>query len=531
LLALLLSQINRNPKVSSKAAAAMAPKAVQISATTGKPRMVRTDNGRAAAIKATKMTKEQWLEFQTDAFSAKWPKPTYLSEKPALRHVRDGGEGAYRDQTYAIVTRWTAKTQIQYRPHAKAPGSKSHVRYEEYAKAKTVGDALKRGSYPLDWCYDYEHGFIKVVGGEVRDEPLDPTRVGAEDLKKLTEVDNCLLQWYRRELVKKYGLKLQDLTLNTGEPLLMRAHRLHANKHATEFLASATRENRLIREDEVEFVMSTWGFARNTTRVNVLPEDQEWVWSDTIGLLRDRCGDIHLTKATIRYPEVVSVLCRWLTERLPKEAQDFKFTTLNLNKNYAAKRHRDGNNFGPSMIKAFGDYKQGELNVFPSDDRAVSDLDKLPQSDRVTLDIKKNLVMFNGNSAHEVNDYSDGDRYSIVYFTIGCHSKMTDECRQGLADICMPVPAPDEDPRSLLAAPPGYKQGVSAKGKTLRSWPMKDLDNLRPPSTAAGQFGLKETSQKMPNKASKKAPAKVSKTTSNNASKKVLKKALKTSAA
>jgi len=299
-------------------------------------------------------------------------------------------------------------------------------------------------------------------------------------------VDNCLLQWYLRELAKKYGLKQQDLKEITGEPMMLRAHRLHANRHAENFLASATQEHRLIREDEVEFVLSTWGFARNTTRVNVLPEDKEWVWSDTIGLLRDRTGDIHLTKATIRYPAVVEILNRWLTERLPMEAQSFKFTTLNLNKNYAGKRHRDGNNFGPSMIKGFGNYEKGELNVFPSDDRAVTDLDKLPKGDCVTCDIKNNLVMFNGNSAHEVNDYS-GDRYSIDYFTIGCHAKMTEECRQGLAEIGMPVPDPNEDPRSLLAAPPGYgkRKAETSTKPTLRSWAMKDLNSCKPGRSVA----------------------------------------------
>lgn len=485
----------------------MAPKAkaVQISSVTGKPKQIRSDKGREAAKRAATMSKEEWTDFQSESFASKWPKPVYMSQKVAVRHRRDGGEGAYRDQTYEIVTRWTEKTKIQYRPHAKAPGSKSHVRYEQYAKAKTIGDALKLGSYPLDWCHDYEHGFINVLGGEIRDEPLDPTNVA--DISKLTDVDNCLLQWYRRELAKKYGLNLQDLKEMTGEPMMMRAHRLHANKNAEEYLASAARERRLIREDEVEFVLSTWGFARNTTRQNVLPVDKEWVWSDTIGLLRDRTGDIHLTKATIRYPAVVEILNRWLTERLPKEVQSFKFTTLNLNKNYAATRHRDGNNFGPSIIKGFGDYKQGELNVFPSDDRAVKDLDKLPQGDRVTVDIKKNLVMFNGNSAHEVNDYSGGDRYSIVYFTIGCHSKMTEECRQGLAKISMPVPDADEDPRSLLATPPGYsgkrKANVTA-GPTLRSWPMQDLDSRKPSDKQRPQMKKEPEPRKVAVKVMKK---------------------------
>jgi len=177
------------------------------------------------------MTKEKWAEFQTEKYKKAWPKPLYMQEAQKKGekqvYVRDGGEGAYKDKTYEIITRWTAKTKIAYRPHAKAPGSKSHIRYEKYAKAKTVGEALALGSYPIDWCYDYEHGFIKVLGGQVRDEPIDPTEV--EDLRTLTDVDNCLLQWYRRELAKKYGLNLQDLKEMTGEPMMLRAHRLHAN--------------------------------------------------------------------------------------------------------------------------------------------------------------------------------------------------------------------------------------------------------------------------------------------------------------
>jgi len=451
---------------------------VEISQITGKPKMVRTDKGREAAKLEAVMTKEEWKEFQTPAWAKKWPKPDYMNEKVAVRHVRDGGEGAYRDQTYMIVTRWTEKTRVQYRPHAKAPGSKSHVRYEKYAKAKSIGEALKLGSYPLDWCFDYEHGFIKVLGGEIRDEPIDPTRV--EDMNKLTDVDHCLLQWYRRELAKKYGLKVQDLDSVDGEPMMLRAHRLHANRHAEGFLAKAAKENRLISEDEVEAVLSTWGFARNTGRLNVLPGDKEWVWSDTLGLLRDRVGDIHLTKPTIRYPAVVALLCQWLQARLPDEVKDFKFTSLNLNKNYAARRHRDGNNFGPSMIKGFGKYQHGELHVFPSDDRAIKDESKLPESDRVTLDIRNNLAMFNGNSAHEVSDY-EGDRYSVVYFTMGCHAKMNDACRRDLAAIGMPVPAVDEDPHSLLSAPTGYgKTPGRTRGQALRTWAVDDLERHAP---------------------------------------------------
>ena len=28
--------------------------------------------------------------------------------------------------------------------------------------------------YPIDWIFDFEHGFIKILGGPVHAEPIDP---------------------------------------------------------------------------------------------------------------------------------------------------------------------------------------------------------------------------------------------------------------------------------------------------------------------------------------------------------------------
>ena len=52
----------------------------------------------------------------------------------------------------------------------------THVRYERYSKSKTVGEALKNGSWPCDWCWDIERGYIKVLG-PLRDEPLDVSEI------------------------------------------------------------------------------------------------------------------------------------------------------------------------------------------------------------------------------------------------------------------------------------------------------------------------------------------------------------------
>lgn len=445
-------------------------KTVEISEVTGKAKRVREDNGRIAAKKQATMTSEQWQEFQTEKFASKWSKPEYMAEKRAVQHVRDGGEGAYRDKTYEIVTRWRAETNISYRPHAKKPGSKSHIRYEKYAKAKTVGEALKLGSYPMDWCFDYEHGFIKVAG-PVQDEPMDPSKLRGN--QQLTDVDKVIMHWFKRELAKRYNLDLKDLFLdkNSGETVIMRAHRLVANRKSEEFLKAAAKQNRAISDEEVTTAMFTWAFAKNPNRVNVLPDGQDWVWSDTMGLLRDRTGDIHITKPTTRYPAFVKLITQWLFDRIPPEVDTFKFTSLNLNCNYAAKRHRDGNNFGPSFIKAFGSFTGGELNVFPEDDReSIRQLEKLPLKDRETVDLRTNMAMWNGNSAHEVQDFV-GNRYSVVYFAAGCHAKASDEDKAKLRELGFPYPATDEDPEALLDAPVGYGKGAVPKHSTkLRVW-------------------------------------------------------------
>jgi len=385
----------------------------EISAVTGLPKRIRQDRGAKAAKKAAKMTKETWRKYQTAEYHEAWPKPEYMQEKIEAKAVRDGGQGAYRDRTYEIVTRWTQDTKIEYRPHAKAPGSKSHIRYEKYSKAKTIGQALKLGSYPIDWCFDYEHGFIKVVGGDIRDEPIDKSMV--DDDSQLTAVDKAIMNWYMRELAKRCGLRVADLRIERGamESMHMRAHRLVAERTAQEILKR--KKNGRITADDVETVLTNWSFGRNTSRQNVMPQGQEWVKSDTLGLLRDRGGNIHVTKPTKRYPSISTLLNKFLIQRLPEEAATFKWTSLNLNCNYAARRHRDANNFGPSFIQAFGKFTGGTLSVWPEDNKQEGKPHQLPEKMKQTVDIKKNLVLFNGNTAHEVNDF-EGTRFSVVYF-------------------------------------------------------------------------------------------------------------------
>lgn len=423
------------------------------------PEQIKGRAGAAEAKAAATMTKEEWSKLQVGQ-KPKWPQPAYMIEnREAQRSLT-----SYMDQTYEVVTRWMAKTRISYRPHAKAPGTKSHIRYEKYSKAKTVGEALELGSWPGDWCWDYERGFIKVLG-PVRDEPLDPVTV--EDEKELTEVDKAIYGWYVRELAKKYGFNVKDLYAekNSGESAIILAHRLHAQRLAKAALSSAKSSGRRITDDEITQCLEAWGYARNPNRTNVFPDGRQWVWSDTLGLIRDRLGSIHVQKATTKYPEFTELIVKWLTDRLPKEVKHFKFTSLNLNKDYAAKLHRDGNNFGPSMIAAFGKFEGGELNYW-SEDNKQSKLEKLPDKPTEKFQIGSGLALFNGNSAHSVSDFK-GHRYSIVYFTASCHPSIHPEDATVLKDLGMPYPTPDEEEYALVREPRGYtSQGRPASAKS-----------------------------------------------------------------
>jgi hypothetical protein len=172
-------------------------------------------------------------------------------------------------------------------------------------------------------------------------------------------------------------------------------------------------------------------------------------------------GSIHITKATTRYPEFVEIITKWLTDRLPDEFKDFKFTSLNLNKNYAAKLHRDGNNFGPSMIAAFGEFTGGELNYWPDDDRQLK-LESLKPKSAEKFQIGNGLALFNGNSAHSVNDF-EGHRFSVVYFTAGCHAKLVPEDVAILEELGMRYPPADAYEYTLIRKPMGYdSKGVPA---------------------------------------------------------------------
>ena len=89
-----------------------------------------------------------------------------------------------------------------------------------------------------------------------------------------------------------------------------------------------------------------------------------------------------VTSASKMYHNVPRLFYRWLQDHRPQEMQsEVPFTSIAMNSGYAAKRHRDSANEGPSAIKAFGNFSNGgELLFWPDDDR-LRPLQKLRNED------------------------------------------------------------------------------------------------------------------------------------------------------
>lgn len=188
-------------------------------------------------------------------------------------------------------------------------------------------------------------------------------------------------------------------------------------------LLAAARTGRRIRDTDVTFVLDAWKFRRNDKRINVIPDGEGFVSSEMLGLVSIRAyRKLVVARQSTKFPNVTKLLCQYLYDNpppgLPRGTQ-FPFTTVCINKDYAAKRHRDNNNCGLSIVRALGNFKGGRLKYWPEDPgpRMAPDVNKLDNDAALVLDVRGRSVALDSTKAHEVEPFQ-GRRYSLVYFTI-----------------------------------------------------------------------------------------------------------------
>ena len=216
-----------------------------------------------------------------------------------------------------------------------------------------------------------------------------------------------------------------------------------------------------ISDDDVLAVLRMWHFKENKTRTNVIPEGATSVHSDTLGVVRSRTGAVVATQLTMKYQSVFHVFCRWLREHCSERFQmSFPFTSISVNHGYAARKHRDGYNAGPSILKCFGQYTGGKLLYWPDDD-GQCDVRELVEGRACCFDAKSEMLLFDGRRCHCVTPF-EGERYSLVYFVTHEHNKVQVSSVSLLKSLGVAWPTEDNQRyfRSMIAPPRGNSKSI-----------------------------------------------------------------------
>ena len=246
----------------------------------------------------------------------------------------------------------------------------------------------------------------------------------------------------------------------SGETVEMQRGRLQAETAAADILARVNAERSKVTDRDVLLVFRLWCFRKNDIRANVIPEGMQWVYSDTLGLIRDRCGQYIMTAPTKAYPRVVRLVNAWMRHCWGERSQQtFCCTSTSVSSGYAARLHRDRNNHGPSLCKAVGDHTGGLLGYFAEDNSSMElrTLQQHHEHEAVYFHVKSAFRLFDGNRGHWVEPF-EGTRISFVFFTVGKYFKASPAVLVDLRDLGFEIPTPESMAHAecLLPRPRGY---------------------------------------------------------------------------
>jgi hypothetical protein len=159
-------------------------------------------------------------------------------------------------------------------------------------------------------------------------------------------------------------------------------------------------------EEEMTDVLLSLGNAWPTqVRPNV---SEKAVQGMCLGMVNAFTGGLTVSLASRRAREVSKLATAFVKATLPKGSKDFKFSSIQINYNYAAKRHVDGNNMGPSFICSLGEHTGG----------------KLWTEDQGEIDCHKQWKSFDGRKLHETRPFQ-GTRISFILFTHNAFEELT----------------------------------------------------------------------------------------------------------
>eukprot|EP01048_Picozoa_sp_COSAG05_P012980 COSAG05_NODE_1341_length_5140_cov_4.176949_6_plen_517_part_00 len=148
--------------------------------------------------------------------------------------------------------------------------------------------------------------------------------------------------------------------------------------------------------DEVYKALESVQIPVNTSRLNVKMRADQVISGMCLGVVNARANGIVVSSFALDRPRLTELLARFAKQYVP----DFKFTSIQVNKNYMSAMHCDKNNLGNSYIVGVGDYTDGALWVHEKND----------------VQCHNKWVQFDGNIPHCTLPYT-GTRYTLIYFS------------------------------------------------------------------------------------------------------------------
>ena len=112
-----------------------------------------------------------------------------------------------------------------------------------------------------------------------------------------------------------------------------------------------------------------------------------------------RHGTVFRTAITRKNPHIFTLMKKFVLSHKP----DFRFTSVQVNRNCVCKKHIDGSNRGVSLLVGFGPYTHGRTILFlPSGEKRVH--------------IRTRSLIFDGSKIYHASEPFRGKRYSLVFF-------------------------------------------------------------------------------------------------------------------
>ena len=254
-------------------------------------------------------------------------------------------------------------------------------------------------------------------------------------------------------------------------PMIERRRR--ADTLACQMLSSGN----FISDVNLESVLSTWGFAKNTKRRNVTPADSEYVFSECFGLVYDRTGRWMLSAVARLFPSVAMLFNRWFTDRLAQlghrafdaPLSQWRWSAITVNRGYVATRHCDMNNYGASAIRSIANAKD-RLLYWPEESRKTIGDCEMDDAVELAISSRKKVFAFDGTCPHEVKQYH-GDvasRMSIIFFQSSRGWRADDATTARLRELGFVPATSAEDAESFADR---FK--TFSAGRNWNSWPVE----------------------------------------------------------